>query len=348
MTQSAIKDILRKLAQGSSLEQGTPLESVAFADALALLSTPEATPAQQAAFLALLRGRGETVGEITGAATLLRETMLKVDAPADAIDIVGTGGDGHGTHNVSTCAAIVAAGCGLKVAKHGNRAVSSKSGASDVLAALGVKLDSPREIVTQAIHEAGVGFLWAPLYHPLMKAWAPIRADIGFRSIFNLLGPICNPAGVTRQIVGVFDQVWVAPIAHTLKNLGSQRAWVVHGSDGLDELTTTGITYVAELKNGQVRARNITPEDAGLPRAKLSDLAGGDAAANAAALKDVLAGKPGPYRDIVLLNTAAALIIAERTGTLPDGVAMAARAIDTGAAQSALDSLIKITNAEIK
>jgi anthranilate phosphoribosyltransferase len=339
MTQSAIKDILRKLAHG------TPLDAIAFRDALALLSTPEATPPQQAAFLALLRGRGETVAEITGAATLLRETMQRVDAPADAIDIVGTGGDGHGTFNVSTCAAIVAAGCGLHVAKHGNRAVSSKSGASDVLAALGVKLDSPREVVTQAIHEAGVGFLWAPLYHPLMKAWAPIRADIGFRSIFNLLGPICNPAGVTRQIAGVFDQVWVAPIAQTLRNLGTTRAWVVHGSDGLDELTTTGVTYVAELKDGQVRARNITPEDAGLPRAKLSDLAGGDANTNAAALRDVLAGKPGPYRDIVLLNTAAALIVADRAATLPDGVAMAAQAIDTGAAQRALDTLIKVTNA---
>ncbi len=338
MTQSAIKDILRKLALG------TPLDAAAFRDALALLSTPEATPPQQAAFLALLRGRGETVAEITGAATLLRETMLRVDAPADAIDIVGTGGDGHGTFNVSTCAAIVAAGCGLHVAKHGNRAVSSKSGASDVLAALGVKLDSPRAIVSRAIHDAGVGFLWAPLYHPLMKTWAPVRADIGFRSIFNLLGPICNPAGVTRQVVGVFDQVWISPIAHTLKNLGSKRAWVVHGSDGLDELTTTGVTYIAELKDGQVRARNITPQDAGLPRAKLSDLAGGDAQTNAAALREVLAGKPGPYRDIVLLNTAAALIIADRVETLPDGVALASRAIDSGAAQRALDTLIKITN----
>ena len=339
MTQSAIKDTLRKLAVGA------PLDAVSFRDALALLSTPDATPSQQAAFLALLRGRGETVAEITGAAILLRETMLRVKAPADAIDIVGTGGDGHGTFNVSTCAAIVAAGCGLKVAKHGNRAVSSKSGASDVLAALGVKLDSPREVVSQAIHEAGVGFLWAPLYHPLMKTWAPVRADIGFRSIFNLLGPICNPASVTRQIVGVFDQVWVAPIAQTLKNLGSTRAWVVHGSDGLDELTTTGITYVAELKNGQVRARNITPEDADLRRAKLSDLAGGDANTNAAALRDVLAGKPGPYRDIVLLNTAAALIIAERVETLPDGVAMAAHAIDNGNAERALKTLISVTNA---
>lgn len=337
MTQPAIKAILRTLADG------TPLDQSAFRQALRVLSGDTATPAQQAAFLALLRGRGESVAEITGAASLLRETMLTVNAPADAVDIVGTGGDGHGTYNVSTCAAFVAAGCGLKVAKHGNRAVSSKSGASDVLAALGVTLDSPRERVERAIQDAGVGFLWAPLYHPLMKVWAPVRAEIGFRSIFNLLGPICNPAGVTRHVVGVFDQVWLAPIAETLRNLGSKRAWVVHGADGLDELTTTGVTHVAELKGGQVRAHRVTPEQAGLPRATLADLTGGDAATNARALRDVLAGKPGAYRDIVLLNTAAALIVADRAETLPDGVAMAARAIDTGAAQRALDALVEIT-----
>lgn len=336
----AIKDILRKLAGG------TPFEQAAFADALALLSTDEATPSQKAAFLALLRGRGETVAEITGAATLLRKTMLTVDAPPDAVDIVGTGGDGHGTYNVSTCASFVAAGCGLKVAKHGNRAVSSKSGASDVLAALGVKLDCPRETVTRAINEAGVGFLWAPLYHPLMKTWAPVRAEIGFRSIFNLLGPICNPAGVTRQVVGVFDQNWLTPIAETLRNLGSTRAWVVHGADGLDELTTTGITNVAELRDGKVRAHRITPQAAGLPLATLADLTGGDAAHNARALRDVLEGKASAYRDIVLLNTAATLIVAGRAESLEQGVTLAARAIDTGAALAALDKLIKITNAE--
>lgn len=339
MIDADIKAILRKLAAG------TPLGQAACRDALALLSTDAATPAQQAAFLALLRARGETVDEITGAATLLRETMLTVEAPPDAIDIVGTGGDGHGTYNVSTCAAFVAAGCGLSVAKHGNRAVSSKSGASDVLAALGVKLDSPRETVSRAIQEAGAGFLWAPLYHPLMKTWAPVRADIGFRSMFNLLGPICNPAGVRHHVVGVFSQTWVSPIAQTLRNLGSKRAWVVHGADGLDELTTTGITYVAELRDGQVRARNVTPEEAGLPRATIASLTGGDAAHNAAALRDVLAGHPSAYRDIVLLNTAAALIVAGRAETLKDGVALAAQSIATGAARRSLDRLIEITNA---
>ena len=338
MIQAAIKLILRKLAAG------TPLDQAACREALSLLSTDAALPTQQAAFLALLRARGETVDEITGAAMLLRETMLTVEAPPNAVDIVGTGGDGHGTFNVSTCAAFVAAGCGLSVAKHGNRAVSSKSGASDVLAALGVRLDSPRETVSRAIHEAGTGFLWAPLYHPLMKAWAPVRADIGFRSMFNLLGPICNPANVRYQVVGVFDQVWITPIAQTLRNLGSKRAWVVHGADGLDELTTTGITYVAELRDGQVRARNVTPEEAGLPRATLADLTGGDAAANAAALRDVLAGKPSAYRDIVLLNTAAALIVAGRADTLKDGVAIAAQSIASGAAARSLDRLIEITN----
>jgi len=339
MIQTSIKDILRNLAAG------TPLDQEGCREALSLLSSDAALPTQQAAFLALLRARGETVDEITGAAALLRGTMLTVEAPPDAIDIVGTGGDGHGTYNVSTCAAFVAAGCGLSVAKHGNRAVSSKSGASDVLAALGVKLDSPRETVSRAIHDAGVGFLWAPLYHPLMKAWAPVRADIGFRSMFNLLGPICNPAGVTHQVVGVFSQTWVSPIAQTLRNLGSKRAWVVHGADGLDELTTTGVTYVAELRDGQVRARNVTPEDAGLPRATLADLTGRDATHNAAALRDVLAGKPSAYRDIVLLNTAAALIVAGRTDTLKDGVTLAAKAIASGAAERSLDRLIEITNA---
>jgi anthranilate phosphoribosyltransferase len=335
---TAPKDILRDLSKGVTLEAS------AFRDALAVMSEPATTMPQQAAFLALLRGRGETVEEITGAATLLRETMLRIEAPPDAIDIVGTGGDGHGTYNVSTCAAFVAAGCGLTVAKHGNRAVSSRSGASDVLAALGVKLDAPPEIVARAIREARVGFLWAPLYHPLMKVWAPVRAELGFRSIFNLLGPISNPAGVKRQVVGVFDQVWLSPVAHVLRNLGSEAAIVVHGADGMDELTTTGITHGAVLKGGQVRALRVTPEEAGLPRAQLADLAGGDAATNARALRDVLAGRPGAYRDIVLLNTAAALLVADRAGTLAEGVALAAQAIDQGAAARALDALVEITN----
>jgi anthranilate phosphoribosyltransferase len=338
VTQVAIKAILRKLANG------TPLDEAAFSDALELLSSEAASMPQQAAFLSLLRARGETVAELTGAARLLRRTMLPVTAPDQAIDIVGTGGDGHGTYNVSTCVAFVTAGCGLKVAKHGNRAVSSQSGASDVLAALGVKLDCPPDTVSLAIEKANVGFLWAPLYHPLMKVWAPVRAEIGFRSIFNCLGPICNPAGVTHHLVGVFDQYWLSPFAETLRNLGSKRALIVHGADGMDELTTTGVTYAAELKNGQIRALRITPEDAGLPRAQLSDLVGGKADQNARALHDVLSGKPGAYRDIVLLNTAAALMVADRASNLKDGVALASSAIASGKALRALDALVEITS----
>jgi anthranilate phosphoribosyltransferase len=275
----------------------------------------------------------------------MRRYMVPVEAPPDAVDIVGTGGDGHGTYNVSTCAAFVTAGAGVPVAKHGNRAVSSLSGASDVLDALGVKLDVPPIIITRAIAEAGVGFMWAPVHHPAFKAWAPVRAELGIRTIFNLLGPLCNPAGVKRQVVGVFNPRWVEPLAEVLKNLGSEHAWVVHGSDGLDELTTTGISQVAELSDGAVAVFEVAPEDAGLPRVKLDALKGGDAKANAAAIRDVLAGKPGPFRDIVLLNSAAALIVADKAANLADGVERAARSIDTGAAARSLDKLIAVTNA---
>ena len=338
MSDAPIKDILRDLSKGIALDRSH------FRDTLELMTSDAASAPQKAAFLALLRGRGETVAEITGAAELLRGAMIRVGAPAGAVDIVGTGGDGHGTFNVSTCAAFVVAGCGVPVAKHGNRAVSSKSGASDVLAALGVNLDIAPLDVERAIAQAGVGFLWAPLHHPLMKAWAPVRAELGFRSIFNLLGPICNPAGVTRHVIGVFDQVWIAPVAEVLRNLGSEHAWVVHGADGLDELTTTGITHGAELKNGQIRALRIAPEDAGLPRTRLADLVGGDAAANAVALRKVLAGMPGAYRDIVLLNAAAALIVGGKVSDLASGVKLAAEAIDTGKASAALEGLVRITN----
>lgn len=333
-----LKHFIAKLAAGESLG---PDEMTA---ALAALSAGEASPVQMSAFLMGLRVRGETLDELTGAARFLRSKMLPVEAPASAIDIVGTGGDGHATYNVSTCAAIVAAGAGLHVAKHGSRSVSSLSGASDVLAALGVKLDVPPAIISRAIAESGVGFLWAPMHHPAMKAWAPIRAELGVRTIFNLLGPICNPANVKRQVVGVFARKWVEPIAGVLKNLGSSHAWVVHGADGLDELSTTGPTFVAELKDGAITTFEVTPEDAGLSRASLSDLKGGDAKTNAEALRGVLAGKANAYRDIVILNTAAALIVGEKAKTLAGGAALAAKSIDSGAAQRALDTLIMITN----
>ncbi|HRY08279.1 MAG TPA: anthranilate phosphoribosyltransferase [Hyphomicrobiaceae bacterium] len=333
-----LKRILKTVSQGESLND-KEIEA-----ALDLMSSGAATPIQMGAFLMALRLRGETVDEITGAARLMRSRMVRVEAPPGAVDIVGTGGDSHGTYNVSTCAALVAAGAGLKVAKHGNRSVSSLSGASDVLTALGVKVDVGPEVVARAIDEAGVGFMWAPMHHPMMKHWAPIRAELGIRTIFNMLGPLCNPAGVTHQVVGVYDARLVEPIAHVLKNLGSEHVWVVHGSDGMDELTTTGPSKVAALDDGDIAVFEVTPEQAGLARASLADLKGGDAAANAAAIRVVLHGEPGPFRDIVLLNAAAALIVAGKAANLADGVKRAARAIDTGAAMNALSRLITATN----
>ena len=232
----------------------------------------------------------------------------------------------------------------MKIAKHGNRRVSSKSGASDVLSELGVKLEVPAATIARCVSEAGVGFLWAPLHHPALKHWAPIRGELGIRTIFNLLGPICNPAGVKRQVVGVFSWHWVEPIAHVLNSLGAEHVWVVHGHDGLDELTTTGATDVAELKGGKVTVFEVTPADAGLAPAKLSDLKGGDEKENAAAIRDVLAGKKTPLRDIAVLNAAAALIVAGKAANLLDGAALAAHSIESGAAQRALERLVAITH----
>jgi anthranilate phosphoribosyltransferase len=339
MPATELKRLMQKVATGASLDEAE------MALALETMTSGAASPVQMAAFLMALRVRGETVAEITGACRLMRRHMLTVEAPAGAVDIVGTGGDGQGTYNVSTCAALVAAGAGVPVAKHGNRSVSSLSGASDVLAALGVKLDVPPLTITRAIAEAGVGFMWAPMHHPAMKHWAPLRAELGIRTIFNLLGPLSNPAQVTRQVVGVFDARWVEPLAEVLRNLGSVHAWVVHGADALDELSTTGPTRVAELKGGTISVFEVTPEEAGLPRATIDALKGGDAEFNAAAIRAVLGGEPGPFRDIVLLNAAAALIVAGKAASLGDGVERAARAIDTGAAAQALDRLVAVTNA---
>jgi anthranilate phosphoribosyltransferase len=337
MTAASVKATLQKLAAGESLSEAE------MSRVLDAMSSGEASPAQMGAFLMGLRVRGETVAEITGAARLMRERMITVSAPEGTVDIVGTGGDGHNTYNVSTCAAFVAAGAGLRIAKHGNRSVSSLSGASDVLTALGVRIDVPVEVVARAVREAGVGFLWAPLHHPAFKAWAPIRADLGVRTMFNVLGPICNPARVKRQVVGVFAERWVVPIAEVLRNLGTEWAWVVHGRDGLDELSTTGPTLVAELASGQVRTFEVDPRDVGLRPATLADLKGGDAQANAEALRAVLAGAPGAYRDIVLLNSGAALLVGGVATDLADGVVRAAASIDSGAAAAALDNLIAVT-----
>lgn len=338
MPAKKLKRLLNDVAEGGTLS------AEAMSEALDLLMSGVATPVQMGAFLMGLRVRGETVPEITGAAEFLRSRMTPAEAPPGAIDIVGTGGDSHGTYNVSTAAAIVAAGAGACVAKHGNRSVSSLSGASDVLQALGVKIDVGPIAVSRAIHTAGVGFLWAPMHHPAMKAWAPIRADLGIRSLFNLLGPLCNPAGVSRQVLGVYSRKWLEPMAETLKNLGSVHAWVVHGSDGMDELTTTGPSTVAELVDGDIHVFEVTPADAGLPLAELAGLKGGDAAVNAAKLRALLQGETGPYRDIVLLNTAAALIVAGKAQSLAEGASLAAASIDTGAASIALDKLVAATN----
>jgi anthranilate phosphoribosyltransferase len=335
---SQLRNLIQKVSAGTTLEE----QEIRLA--LDLMTAGEATPAQMGAFLMALRVRGETVEEITGAAQMMRSRMNRVPVPEDAVDIVGTGGDSHGTYNVSTCAALVAAGAGIKIAKHGNRRVSSMSGASDVLSVLGVKLDVPSEVISRCVSEAGVGFMWAPMHHPAMKHWAPVRAELGIRTIFNLLGPICNPAGVKRQIVGVFSWQWVEPIAHVLNKLGCEHVWVVHGHDGLDELTTTGATDVAEVKNGHVTVFEVTPADAGLQPAKLSDLKGGDEKHNAEAIRDVLAGKKTPLRDIAVLNAAAALIVADKAANLTDGAALAAHSIESGAAQRALDKLIAISN----
>jgi anthranilate phosphoribosyltransferase len=339
MSAKELREIIQKVATGATLEVAE------MQSALEIMMSGVATPAQMGAFLMGLRVRGETVAEITGAAKLMRAKMTPVEAPPGAVDIVGTGGDGVGTYNVSTCASLIAAGAGVPIAKHGNRSVSSISGASDVLAALGVKLEVTPATVSRAIKEAGVGFMWAPMHHSALKYWAPIRGELAIRTVFNLLGPICNPAGVKRQVVGVFSAQWVEPIAHVLKNLGSEHVWVVHGHDGLDELTTTGATDVAELKNGKVRRLEVTPADAGLPPAKLSDLKGGDARFNASAIRDVLAAKKGPFRDIALLNAAAALIVGGKAANLTDGVALAAHSIESGAAAKALEKLIAVSNA---
>ena len=307
----------------------------------------EPTPAQVAAAVTALRIRGETVEEITAFATAMREAARTLDHPYDAIDTCGTGGDGQHTFNISTAAALVLAGAGLKVAKHGNRAMSSKSGSSDVLSVLGVNLQAGPAQQRRSLDQAGIAFLFAPAYHGAMRHVGPVRAEIGFRTVFNLLGPLSNPAGAKRQVMGVYDPRLLEPLAEVLGRLGATRAWTVHGQ-GLDELTTTGETEVAEWKDGTVRRFTVTPEDAGLPRADLAALRGGDAEENALALRALLDGATGAYRDIVLLNAAAALVVADRAADLAEGAALAAAVIDDGRAARALADLVEATNAMIE
>ena len=333
-----LKSIIGKVATGATLSRE---EAVCAFDSM---MSGEATPSQMGGLLMALRVRGETVDEITGAVSAMRDKMLRVTAPPDAVDIVGTGGDGSGSVNVSTCASFIVAGAGVPIAKHGNRALSSRSGAADVLSSLGVKIDLKPEQVGRCVKEAGIGFMFAPAHHPAMKNVGPTRVELATRTIFNLLGPLSNPAGVRRQMVGVFSRQWVQPLAQVLKNLGAESVWVVHGSDGLDEITLTGPTFVAALENGGIRSFEVAPEDAGLARVGGEALRGGDADANAVALRGVLNGEPSAYRDVALLNAAAALIVAGRATTLKEGIAIGMQSIDSGAAAARLKDLITISN----
>lgn len=333
-----LKPFLGQIADGKSL-------SAADAEAaFNVIMSGDALESQIGAFLMGLKIRGETVDEITGAVRTMRAKATAISAPDNAMDIVGTGGDGFGTYNISTATALVVAGCGIPVAKHGNKAVSSKSGAADVLTVLGVNLDADFTLIEKAIATAGIGFLMATRHHSAMRFVGPVRAAMGIRTIFNILGPLSNPAGVKRQFTGVYAKELAEPMAQTLKNLGCEATWVVHGSDGLDELTTTGPSHVVALKDGHISQFDVSPEDAGLPKASMEDLLGGDAEVNGAAIHAVLAGEKGPYRDIVLFNAAASLIVAGVTDDLKQGVTLAAAAIDEGKAKAALAEMVAITN----
>ncbi|MFN3350790.1 anthranilate phosphoribosyltransferase [Pseudorhodoplanes sp.] len=332
------KALIAKAASGAALSR----EEAALA--FDRMMSGEATPSQMGGLLMALRVRGESVDEITGAVSTMRAKMTKVAAPPGAIDVVGTGGDASGSYNISTCAAFIVAGAGVPVAKHGNRALSSKSGAADVLTALGIKIDLRPDEITRCIYEAGIGFMFAPAHHPAMKNVGATRVELGTRTIFNLLGPLSNPASVTRQLVGVFSRQWIEPLAQVLKILGSDSVWVVHGSDGLDEITTSGPTAVAALENGTIRTFEIAPADIGVEPVKPEALRGGDAEHNAEALKAVLEDKPGAYRDVAVMNAAAALVVAGVAKDLKDGAEQARKALSTGAARARLDRLIAVSN----
>jgi len=329
---NALKPTLARLAVGETLSEDDAEH------AFGLIMAGEATSAQIGGLLMAMRVRGETVAELTGAVRAMRARMLRIAAPRDAIDVCRTGGDGAGTLNISTAVSFVLAGLGVPVAKHGNRALSSRAGAADVLTALGVDVDVPLERLPVILDAAQCCFLFAPRHHAALRHAAVPRVELGTRTIFNLLGPMANPAGVRRQLIGVFDPRWAEPMAAALAGLGTEACWIVHGQ-GLDELTVAGESSVVELKEGEIRRRTVTPEEAGLPRAPLTAIRGGEAAANAAALIALLQGAAGPYRDTVLLNAAAALTVAGRVGELGEGVAEAARALDGGAALAAIEAL---------
>jgi anthranilate phosphoribosyltransferase len=332
----AFKPLLSRLADGGTLTEDDAGEFFA----ACLRGDP--SPSQVGAALTAMRMRGETLGEITACARAMRRAAIHIEPGFPTIDVCGTGGDGLHTLNISTAVGFVAAGGGLKVAKHGNSAQSSKSGTADVLIELGVDIAAPADLQLKALEEAGICFMFAPAHHGAMRHVAPIRTELGFRTIFNLLGPLTNPAGAKRQVVGVFAERWVSPLAQVLGTLGSERVWVVHGG-GLDEMTTTGETSVAEFRDGQVRLFTVTPEAVGLKRAALADLTGGAPSENATALRNLLRSETGAYRDIVLLNSAAAFLVGEKVETLREGVELAASVIDDGRAQAALDKLVSIT-----
>ncbi|MEH3108729.1 anthranilate phosphoribosyltransferase [Agrobacterium cavarae] len=334
-----LKPLIAKVANGESLNREEARQ------AFDILMSGEATPSQIGGFLMALRVRGETVDEIVGAVSSMRARMLPVSAPEHAVDIVGTGGDGLGTYNISTLAAIIVAGTGLPVAKHGNKALSSKSGTADALSALGVKLDIGPELISRCINEAGLGFMFAQLHHSAMRHVGPTRVELGTRTIFNLLGPLSNPAGAKRQLLGVFSPRWLQPIAEVLRDLGSESIWVVHG-DGMDEITTTGVTHVAALENGKIHTFDLTPKDFGVSSATIDDLKGGDGIFNAKALRGVLSGHKNAYRDVSLCNAAAALVVAGKAETLSEGMKIASASLDEGKAAAALDRLVAVSNEE--
>lgn len=313
--------------------------------AFTILFEGEATPSQMGGLLMALRTRGETVDEYAAAAAVMRAKCHHVRAPEGAIDIVGTGGDGKGTLNISTATAFVVAGAGVPVAKHGNRNLSSKSGAADALTQMGVNVMVGPQVVEKALEETGIGFMMAPMHHPAIAHVMPTRQELGTRTIFNILGPLTNPAGVKRQLTGAFSRDLIRPMAETLGQLGSDRAWLVHGSDGTDELTITGISWVAALENGEVKEVELHPEDAGLPVHPFEAIVGGTPEENAQAFRALLAGEPSAYRDAVLLNAAAALVVAGAASDLREGVEMAAHSIDSGAARAKIEALARITSA---
>ena len=332
-----LKPYLAKAASGAALGADEARE------AFDIMMSGEATPSQIGGFLMALRVRGETVDEILGAVTTMRSKMLPVEAPQGAIDIVGTGGDGTHTYNISTLASIIVAGTGVHVAKHGNRAQSSKSGTADALSALGVKLDISPELTARCIGEAGIGFMFAQAHHTAMRFVGPSRVELGTRTIFNLLGPLSNPAGVKHQLLGVFAPQWLRPIAEVLKQLGSNTVWVVHGS-GLDEITLTGKTDVVALEDGKIREFTLEPNDFGLPPCALDDIRGGDGVHNASALRAVLEGAENAYRNVSVANAAAALVVAGKAKDIGEGVALASKSLSSGAARDALDRLIAVSN----